>query len=77
MAGSRLLGASETASHYYRLGVTQYEKGNLNKAERAFEAVLRTRVLNKQAHYYLAKINIDQGQKDVAVEHTKKMHSYR
>jgi len=74
---ARVLNGSDTASHYFKVGVNQYKKGNLEKAEQAFEAVLRAKGLNKQAHYYLAKINIDQGQKTVAAEHAKKMHSYR
>ncbi len=57
----RILNGSSTASYYYRVGVSQFEKGNFEKAERAFEAVLRAKGLNKQALYYLTQISEKQG----------------
>ena len=65
-----LYGASETATFYYKVGVKQFEKGNLDKAERAFNSVLRADGLNKQAYHYLALINLKQGNKEAAQKYT-------
>ena len=73
----RLSGASDTASFYYRVGVRQFEKGNFDRAEEAFNAVLLADGLNQQAHYYLAKINIEQGDKETAVKHTRALETYK
>ena len=72
----RLPGASDTASFYYRVGVRQFEKGNLDRAEDAFNAVLRANGLNQQAHYYLVKINMEQGDKEAAAKHSSKLQAY-
>ena len=58
----RILNGSKTASHYYRVGVSQYEKGNFGKAEYAFKAVLRADGLDKEAIKYLSLI--EQKQRD-------------
>jgi len=73
----RLPGGSDTASHYFRVGVKQFEKGNLDRAEEAFNAVLLANGLNQQAHYYLAKINIEQGDKEAAAKHALKIEAYK
>ena len=73
----RFSGASDTASFYYRVGVRQFEKGNFDRAEEAFNAVLLADGLNRQAHYYLAKINIEQGDKETAVKHTRALETYK
>ena len=72
-----ILDGSSTASHYYRVGVRQFEKGNFDKAEYAFNAVLRANGLNQQAHYYLAKINMEQGDKESATKHALKLAAYK
>ena len=72
-----ILDGSSTASHYYRVGVRQFEKGNFDKAEDAFNAVLRANGLNQQAHYYLAKINMEQGDKESATKHALKLAAYK
>ena len=72
-----ILDGSSTASHYYRVGVRQFEKGNFDKAEYAFNAVLRANGLNQQAHYYLAKINMEQGDKESARKHALKLAAYK
>ena len=72
-----ILDGSSTASHYYRVGVRQFEKGNFDKAEYAFNAVLRANGLNQQAHYYLVKINMEQGDKESATKHALKFAAYK
>jgi len=61
----------------YRVGVRQFEKGNLDKAENAFNAVLLANGLNQQAHYYLAKINVEQGDKETAAKHALALEAYK
>ena len=73
----RLSGASDTASFYYRVGVRQFEKGNLDKAEDAFNAVLLADGLNPEAHYYLEKINTEQGDKEAAAKHGLALETYK
>jgi len=68
---------ASTHMFYYKVGVTQFEKGNLNKAERAFKAVLRSRGPKKEAYLYLAKIaeakgDIPNAQKHAALYHEVK-----
>jgi len=65
---------SETASFYYKIGVSSFEKGNLDKAEIAFEKVLLARGLNQQAHYYLAFIAEQKGDDRKVLEHVKAFH---
>jgi len=67
--------ASETASHYYRVGVRSFEKGNFQKAQEAFEAVLRADGLDKEAHHYLAVIKKSQGEMRSAKTHVLKYHA--
>ncbi len=75
---SRLwLNGSSTANKYYRKGIRQFEKGNLKRAEEHFNAVLLANGLNQQAHYYLAKINLKQGDKKQAAKHELLMHSIK
>lgn len=71
-----LPGASETATHYYRVGVKKFEKGNLERAEQAFNAVLRADGLNEQAHFYLAKIKMQQGDRTAAAKHAAKLGAH-
>ena len=59
-----LLGSSETATFFYKKGVKHFEKGNLEKSESAFEAVLRThgsQSMDKLTLHYLTLINDKQG----------------
>jgi len=48
---------------YYNIGVKQFERNNLDKAEKAFKSVLRMRLeaLDKEAYGFLALINEKQG----------------
>jgi len=71
----RIGDGSETASHYYRVGVSQYEKGNLENAERAFQSVLRANGLNKQAYYYLARIGEKQGDAEKMAINAREFHN--
>lgn len=68
---------SETAGFYFKVGVNNFERGELDKAEQAFKAVLRANGLNKQAHYYLALLNIEKERLDIAATHVKKFHKLR
>ena len=71
----RILNGSSTASRYYRVGVRQFEKGNLEKAEKAFKAVLRARGLNKQALYYLTQISAKQGDEAKLLKYNQAYHA--
>jgi len=66
---------SATSSYYLKLGIRRYEKGKLEKAEKAFETVLRTRELKKYAYLYLAHINAQQGDKALEQKYVKAYHS--
>jgi len=59
---SGVYGAWKTA-RYYKIGIKQFEKNNLDKAEKAFKSVLRMRLeaLDKEAYGFLAIINEKQG----------------
>lgn len=46
-----------TETHYMRVGITQFEKGNYAKSKRAFEAVLRAKPDNARARIYLEIVN--------------------
>jgi len=72
---SRILNGSSTASHYYRVGVKEFEKENLDKAENAFNAVLRADGLDKEALLYLTKIKKKQGNTAQAKEYALAYHS--
>ena len=54
---------SSTSSYYFKIGIKRYERGALDKAEKAFEAVLRTNDLQKLSYLYLAHINAQQGER--------------
>jgi len=62
--GERYLGSTRTATFYYKKGVKNFEKGNLEKADQHFRAVLRangSRGLNKATYHYLTNIKHKQG----------------
>lgn len=59
-----LIGGSATASRYFRQGVKNFEKGNLEKSEYAFEASLRahgSKIMDGLTFKYLTLINDQQG----------------
>ena len=59
-----VLDGSETASRYFRKGLKNFEKGNLEKSEYAFRGVLRaqgSKNLYGLSFYYLAQISERQG----------------
>ena len=60
----RLLGSSSTATFFYKKGVKNFEKGNLEKSESAFEASLRahgSKSMDGLTLHYLTLINHKQG----------------
>ena len=59
---------SSTSSYYFKIGIKRYERGALDKAEKAFEAVLRTNDLKKLSYLYLAHINAQQGQRELELK---------
>ena len=64
LRGERYLGSTRTATFFYKKGVKSFEKGNLEKAEQHFKAVIRadgSKGLNKNTYHYLANINHKQG----------------
>ena len=64
--GERLLGSSSTASFFYSKGVKNFERGNLDKAEQAFKAVLRakgSKRMDALTLRYLIHINQQQDDK--------------
>jgi len=71
------LDGSTTATHFYKVGLSRYKKGKLEKAEQSFKAVLRTKGLNKQAYFYLAKIKEQQGDIDLADKYTQAYYSIK
>ena len=73
---STYLNGSTTATYFYRKGVRNFERGNIEKAEKAFEAVLRTNGLDRQAYLYLAKINAQKGDLNKTQKYTEAYHSY-
>lgn len=72
-----VLDGSSTATHYYLAGVSQFEKGQYEKAELSFKAVLRAKGLNQQAHYYLAKTYMALGDRETAAKHALKLSAYK
>lgn len=70
----RIGNGSDTASFYYKLGVKNYEKGDLIEAEQAFEAVLRAKGLNQEAHHYLAFIAYKNNDDKKVEKHVKAYH---
>jgi len=63
--------ASSQANFFYKIGVRNYERGNFEKAEKAFQGVLRTKGLDAEAYYYLTVISQKQGRQDDAVKYAK------
>ena len=70
----RILGASDTASFYYRVGLKHYNNGNLDKAEKAFVSALLADGLDKQALFYLVHISEKQGDKFKMEKYVKSFH---
>lgn len=66
---------SSTSSYYFKVGVKNFERNNLDKAEKAFEAVLRTNDLKKQAYYYLAQINAKQNEQENVEKYIMAYHN--
>ena len=73
---STYLDGSTTATYFYRKGVRNFERGNIEKAEKAFEAVLRTNGLDRQAYLYLAKINAQKGDLNKTQKYTEAYNSF-
>ena len=69
--------ASSSASYYFNLGVSRYDEQNWDEAEAAFEKVLLSNDLHKQANFYLAHINAKQGEDAKVVQYVKAYHSFR
>jgi len=65
---------SDTASYFFKVGVYNYERGNLEKAEKAFEAVIRTHELTQQSYYYLARIGAKQDDEAKTLKYVKAYH---
>ena len=62
--GERLFGSSTTASFFYKKGTRNFDRGNLDKAEKAFRASLRANGsigLDARALLHLIYINQQQG----------------
>lgn len=60
LVGDRFLGSSRTATLYYKKGVKNFEKGNLEKAEQHFRASLRahgSKGLDKATLHYLVNVS--------------------
>lgn len=73
---TRYLDGSSTATFFYRKGVRNFERGNMAKAEKAFEAVLRTNGLDRLAYFYLAKINAQKNDFNSTRKYIEAYHSY-
>jgi len=61
-----ILDGSTTASFFYKRGIKNYEKGDLEKAEQAFKASLRAKGLDLLSVHYLAVINQEMGNEETA-----------
>ena len=62
--GPMLLNSSETATFFYKKGLKHFEKGNLEKSEYAFRAVLRadgSKEMDRVTLSYLTLISEKQG----------------
>ena len=66
---------SKSASYHLKVGIKRFEKGNFDKAESSFEAVLRTGELKKLSYLYLAHINAKQGEKAQEQKYVKAYNS--
>ena len=69
--------ASSTSSFYFTLGVQKFKEEKWDEAEKAFETVLRTNDLHKQANFYLAHINSKQGEEDQVLKYVKAYHGLK
>jgi len=67
---------SSTTSYYFKVGVRNYERGSLQEAEDAFEAVIRTGELILQSIYYLARINAKQGDDELVQQYVDAYHIF-
>lgn len=64
LRGERYLGSTRTATLFFKKGVKNYDKGNLDKAAQHFRAALRadgSRGLDKVTYHYLTNIHHKQG----------------
>jgi Tfp pilus assembly protein PilF len=62
--GERYLGSTRTATLYFKKGVKNFEKGDLEKASQHFRAALRadgSKGLDKATYHYLVNIAHKQG----------------
>lgn len=62
--GETYIGSTRTATFFYKKGVKNFEKGNLEKADQHFKAALRadgSRGLDKATYHYLTNIKHTQG----------------
>ena len=78
--GERYLGSSRTATFFYKKGVKSFAKGNLEKADQHFRAVLRadaSRGLNKATYHYLANIKHKQGFDEQSKTYAKAYYNIR
>jgi len=78
MKRERILGSSETATVYYRKGVSSFETGKFDKAAQHFRAALRadgSKILDKAAYHYLAIISGKQGDTTRTREYVEAYHS--
>lgn len=76
----RILGSSETATVYYRKGVSSFETGKFDKAAQHFRAALRadgSKILDKAAYHYLAIISGKQGDTTRTREYVEAYHSLK
>jgi len=74
LKGERYLGSSRTATFFFKKGVKSFEKGNLEKADQHFRAVLRadgSKGLDKAVFHYLANISHQQGHEAKAKEYAE------
>jgi len=79
-AQERIAGSSDTATVYYRKGVSSFETGEFDKAAQHFRAALRadgSRVLDRAAYHYLAIISGKQGDTTRTREYVEAYHSLK
>lgn len=68
--------ATSSSSYYFNLGVKKFKEEKWDEAEKAFEKVLLTSHLHRQAYYYLAHINSKQGDTEQVVKYVKAFHGF-
>jgi len=61
----------ENATGYYNLGICYHKTGDLEHAMRSFEVATEKESM-PNAHFYLAKLNEETGEKDKATKHWKR-----